>query len=80
VSELDLTSPARIKELADRCLRSNPYLALKNVYCDYRDGILFLHGCLPTYYLKQVAQEMVARVQGVQRLQNQIEVVTPASR
>ncbi len=65
-------------DVADRCLRSNPYLALKNVSCDLLDGVLVLRGCLPTYYLKQVAQEAVSSLEGVQRIDNQIQVVTPA--
>ena len=67
-------------DLAERCLRSNPYLALKNVSCDLLDGVLVLRGCLPTYYLKQIAQEAVASLEGVERIDNQIRVVTPAFR
>ncbi len=66
-------------DLAERCLRRNPYLALKNVSCDWRDGVLLLRGCLPSYYLKQVAQEAVSAVEGVGRIDNQIQVITPAS-
>ena len=69
-----------LQELAEGCLRRNPYLALKNVACDCREGVLVLRGCLPSYYLKQVAQEVVARLEGVERIENQIEVLTPASR
>jgi hypothetical protein len=65
-------------DLAERCLRSNPYLALKNVSCDWLNGVLVLKGCLPTYYLKQIAQEVVANLAGVEAIDNQIQVVTPA--
>jgi osmotically-inducible protein OsmY len=68
-----------IKDLAEGCLRRNPYRALKNVSCDYEAGVLTLRGCLPSYYLKQVAQQVVAHLEGVERIHNQIEVVTPAS-
>jgi hypothetical protein len=62
--------------VAERGLRSSRYPALKAVSCDYRDGVLVLRGSLPTYYLKQMAQEAVAQqVQGVGRLDNQIQVV-----
>ena len=67
-------------ELAEGCLRRNPYLALKNVACDCREGVLVLRGCLPSYYLKQIAQEAVASLEGVERIDNEIQVVTPASR
>jgi hypothetical protein len=72
--------PQRILEGAESCLRSNAYLALKNVTCDYQEGVLTLRGCLPSYYLKQVAQTAVARVAGGVRIVNEIEVVSPSSR
>ena len=74
------TAQPGLPELAEGCLRRNPYLALKNVCCDWRGGVLVLRGCLPSYYLKQVAQEAVAHLEGVQALDNQIQVVPPASR
>ena len=61
--------------LAERALRNSPYLALRNVACDCRDGLLTLRGCLPTYYLKQVAQAVVAHVEGVRQVVNEIEVL-----
>jgi osmotically-inducible protein OsmY len=62
-------------DLAERALRNSPYLALRNVTCDYQGGVLILRGCLPTYYLKQVAQAVVARVEGVRQVANEIDVV-----
>jgi osmotically-inducible protein OsmY len=70
-----LASTSRIEEGAESCLHSNSYLALKNVSCQYREGVLTLRGSLPSYYLKQVAQTAVARLDGVQRIVNEIEVV-----
>jgi len=67
-------------ELAERALRNSPYLTLRNVTCECRDGVLSLGGCLPTYYLKQVAQAVVAHVEGVQQVVNNIEVVCGAMR
>src|SRR5262245_39312834 len=67
-----------IGELAEGRLRSNSYLALKNVSCEGHDRVLTLRGCLPSYYLKQVAQAVVAEVNGVERIDNQIDVVAPA--
>ena len=75
-----LVSSDRVVEGAENCLRHNSYLALKNVQCDFHEGVLTLKGCLPTYYLKQMAQSVVGRVVGVQRIVNEIEVVTSAAR
>lgn len=63
-----------IAEKAETRLRANPYLALKNISCDVQDGVLTLRGYLPSYYLKQIAQEAVAATDGVARVDNQIEV------
>jgi osmotically-inducible protein OsmY len=68
----------KLDELAERCLHSNSYLAMKNISCESLDGVLTLRGHLPTYYLKQIAQMIVAQVEGVKHIDNQIEVITPA--
>ncbi len=74
------TSPSQgIAEGAESRLRCNSYLALKNVRCEYHEGVLTLHGCLPTYYLKQMAQTAVAAVEGVGQVVNEIQVVAHPS-
>jgi hypothetical protein len=71
-----LDPQASLQAVAERALRSGPYPALKKLTCDYQGGVLILRGCLPSYYLKQIAQEVVAQqVEGVGRLDNQIQVV-----
>ncbi len=77
---LPLTSSARVIQLAERRLRSDSHLVLSNLSCDFRDGFLVLRGVLSTYYLKQLAQEVVADLAGAERIDNQIEVITPAVR
>jgi osmotically-inducible protein OsmY len=72
--------PQAVLEQAENCLRRNSYVALKNISCDYEEGVLTLRGCLPSYYLKQVAQTTVARLAGVERIVNQIEVIAPNPR
>jgi osmotically-inducible protein OsmY len=67
--------PARIGELAENRLRGNAYLALRHVACEGHDGVVVLRGCVPTYYLKQVAQEVVAQTDGVRQVVNHIEVM-----
>jgi osmotically-inducible protein OsmY len=80
ISPSSLLAPARVVEGAENCLRHNSYLALKNVQCDFHEGVLTLKGCLPTYYLKQMAQSVVGRIEGVKRIVNEIEVVASAAR
>ncbi len=60
-------------------LRQSPYRALHGVSCEFRRGVLFLRGRLPSYYHKQLAQETVSRVQGVGQVVNETEVPQPAT-
>lgn len=57
------------------CLRRSPYPAVRNVSCEHHQGAIFLHGRVPSYYHKQVAQEAVARLPGVTRIVNALEVI-----
>ena len=41
------------------------------------DKPLYLSGQLPTFYLKQLVQEIVRRLPGVQSLRNEIDVISP---
>jgi osmotically-inducible protein OsmY len=58
----------------ERRLRSSGYLALRRIHCACEGGVLSLHGCVPSHYLKQVAQAIADEVEGVDRVDNQIRV------
>ena len=47
------------------------------VQCRYRRGVLQLRGTLPNYHLKQLAQETLRRLDGVQQIDNRIIVASP---
>ena len=59
-----------------RCLAESPYAALKELACVHRDGTLVLTGRVPTFYLKQLAQE-TARNGGDVPVINKVEVSAP---
>ena len=67
-----------VADLAESRLRRNGYLCLSNISCQYDDGVMLLRGHVPTYYLKQLAQEVVAEVEGVSKIVNEIDVQCPA--
>ncbi len=56
------------------CLQECPIPAIRSVTFDYDQGVLVLRGRLPTYYHKQLTQEVVARFDGVLHVVNEIEV------
>jgi osmotically-inducible protein OsmY len=59
---------------AELRLRSSSYQALKAITCEYHDGVLILEGSVPSFYQKQVAQELVASLGGVQQIDNRLVV------
>ena len=65
-------------------LRSSSYLALRRLSCDYHEGVLTIRGRVPTFYLKQVAQSLLGKLEGVEEINNLVEVrnadIRPRSR
>jgi osmotically-inducible protein OsmY len=70
----------KVAEDAECRLRRSAYPPLQTVNCEFREGVLFLRGRLPSYFLKQIAQETVARIEGVQQIANEVEVISPLRR
>lgn len=55
-------------------LRESPYPTLRNISCQFVNGVLTLRGTVPTFYLKQIAQTVVLNLPQVSRVDNRIEV------
>lgn len=53
-----------------------PYREVRNVEIFFSDGLVHLQGVLSSFHLKQIAQTLVQRVAGVERIENCIEVAT----
>jgi osmotically-inducible protein OsmY len=68
---------AAIGEVAQRRLRQSPYYFLKSLQCRFDRGVLTLSGRVPHRRLKQFAEAIVSRVEGVKRVANRVEVVDP---
>ena len=51
------------------------YMPVRDVSCEYHDGVLVLRGQVTTFFQKQLAQEAVAKVDGVRQVINQVKVV-----
>jgi len=64
-------------ELEKRALeafRSSGYSSLHAIVCRYHNNSMILRGTVPTQYLKQIAQNLVLNLRGVQKIRNEIEV------
>ena len=70
-------------QVAAQCeavLRASAYLPLRKLSCEYHEGVLTIRGQVPTFYLKQLAQNRIQTVFRVEEINNQVDVVWPASR
>jgi hypothetical protein len=57
-------------------LGASAYACVRGVACRVRDGVLTLHGQVPTYFHKQVAQTLVLqRLSRSVNIDNQLRVV-----
>ena len=56
-------------------LRHNPYLTRKVVQCEAHDGHVVIRGEVGSYFQKQMATEAVRKLNGIEQIDNQLEVV-----
>jgi osmotically-inducible protein OsmY len=68
------TPAARIEKDAKRRLLKCSYRPVQLVTCDFHEGILVLRGHVSSFFHKQLAQEAVRDVVGVDKVVNVIEV------
>lgn len=68
---------AALAEIAERRLRQSPYFYLKSLRCRFEGGVLTISGCVPYRQLRQLAERIVAQVDGVRRIANNVEVIDP---
>ena len=76
-SAIDSTLREEVALLRDvrQVLLATGYAELLQVWVEVHKGEVFLCGSVSTYYQKQVAQEAVKRVEGVEVLTNDITVI-----
>ncbi len=55
-------------------LEENPYIAPRTLRFETSDGRVTLRGTVGTFFQKQMAQESLRRVAGVQEIANELEV------
>jgi osmotically-inducible protein OsmY len=67
-----------IAAIAEARLGASSHPALRNVFCKFDHGVLVLRGRLNSFFHTQLAQETVAKIEGVKRVVNQIEIVSGA--
>ncbi len=72
-------SPAQSDSIAfvqrlDSAIKGNPHLTGHQVFCYEEGGTVILQGRVRSYYQKQMAQEALRKLAGVERIVNDLEV------
>ena len=60
--------------LISNTIQKHPHLKRRRVHFETQEGRVVLRGTVSSYYHKQLAQEAVRRLQGVDSIENQLEV------
>jgi osmotically-inducible protein OsmY len=63
-----------IEEEAERRLQQSLYPELRRILCNFRHGILTLYGVVSSFHVRQIAQELVQGLEGIEIIDNQLVV------
>lgn len=69
--------PTRDEEivcLLHDCFQRSPYSAIRQLTCDFHEGVAILRGTVPTYHTRQLAIAAAQSVDGVEVLDDRIQV------
>ena len=77
-SRVVFQSSAELLREVQRRLASSPYRCVRNIECECDEGVVLLRGELPSYFFKQMAQELLREMTGCSAVENQIEVLPHA--
>jgi hypothetical protein len=57
-----------------KILQSSGFAAVRKLRCEVTEAVVIVHGRVPSYFLKQVAQTAILRLDGVRSVRNLVEV------
>ena len=65
--------PALIEQIQGALSRS-PYISARDLRVEAREGVVRLEGAVRSFFHKQMAQETIRRLDGVERIENCLQV------
>jgi BON domain len=72
--DLCLSEDEGLRNAALKLLQSSAYTSLRGLRCEVKEGVVAVHGSVPTYYLKQMAQTLINRLGSIRSVSNMVEV------
>jgi osmotically-inducible protein OsmY len=67
-------APSALLDQVHGALSRSPYLAPREVHIEADCGVVRLQGAVRSFFQKQMAQEVIRRVDGVERIENCLQV------
>jgi osmotically-inducible protein OsmY len=74
VATIETTGSGELLQRVDSALKSSPHLYRHRLFCQEESGIVVLHGTVRSFFEKQMAQEALKRLEGVEKIVNELEV------
>jgi len=69
-----MASTDALTQQIDLAITNSPYLTGKKLRFEMQDGHVVLQGRVTSFFQKQMAQEALRKIDGVERIENQLEV------
>ena len=63
-----------LNDRIESAFASSPYLDTRKLRFEEQDGHVIIRGVVNTYFQKQMAQETVRHIKGVEKIENDLEV------
>ena len=63
-----------LRTAALKLLQPSGFAAVRRLRCEVTEAVVIVQGVVPSYYLKQMAQSAVLRLDGVRSVRNLVEV------
>jgi osmotically-inducible protein OsmY len=67
-------SSRELLQRVDLAIKGNPHLSRHQVFCQEQAGIVILHGRVGSFFQKQMAQETLKGLSGVEKVINELQV------
>lgn len=66
-----------LQDRVHNALKRSPYLAQRGLMAETNEGRVTIRGEVTSFFEKQMAQEAIRRIEGIEVIDNQLEVVAP---
>lgn len=74
MAAINYSRSGELLQRIDSAIQTSPHLSGHHVFCQEESGIVVLHGRVRSFFQKQMAQEALRKLDGVEKVINELEV------